>query len=90
MKATAKDVKWLQVWGQEDEVVSKLIENRTQPDIFPTAWYSPSTANWSWTIGIAKIGRSYYELLTRFGAVEGGRRIHLPEYNMNLLNKRGL
>ena len=78
----AKDIKDLQRWGQENPVVARLIKNGLQPDIFPTNAYWPSGANWAWQIGIAKIGANYYELLTRFGSVEGGRQIYIPKYTV--------
>ena len=78
-KTTAKDVKMLQQWGNDNEVVKGLIDKGAQPNVFLTGYYSPSQANWSWQIGIAKIGNSYYELLLRFGSVEGGRLINIPE-----------
>lgn len=80
MKVSAKDVKMLQRWGQENDVVKSLINKEAQPQIFQTGVYWPSNANWGWVIGIAKIADSHYELLTRFGAVEGGREIFVPEY----------
>lgn len=83
MKIAAKDVKNLQRWGEENPVVKNMIKKGTQPDIFQAGVYWPSGANWAWCIGIAKIGKNYYELLTRFGAVEGGRAIYMPKYNLS-------
>jgi len=87
----AKDVKQLQVWGKEDEVIQKLMatNGKVQPDIFRTDYFAPSQANWSWQIGIAKIGKKHYELLTRFGQVEGGREVYMPEYTLEQLTKEG-
>lgn len=78
----AQDIKNLQRWGAENAVVAKLIAKGTQPDIYVTNSYWPGGANWAWQIGIAKIGPNYYELLTRFGSVEGGRQIHMPKYTV--------
>lgn len=86
--ATAKDIKDLKKWGTEDEVVSQLMANEMiQPRIYQTDYYHPRTANWSWQIGVVKIGENYYKLLTQFGAVKGGHIIGIPEYNMNILKK---
>lgn len=80
----AKDIKDLQRWGKENAVIAKLMKAKSefQPDIFPTNAYWPSGANWAWQIGIPKIGANYYELLTRFGSVEGGRQIYMPRYTV--------
>ena len=78
----AKDIKNLQRWGNQDAVVLRLMKSDVQPDIFPTNIYWPSGANWAWQIGIAKVGKNYYELLTRFGSVEGGRQIYIPRYTV--------
>lgn len=87
MKVTAKDVKMLQQWGNENTTIKKMMNKGTQPSIFQTGVYWPSNANWGWVIGIVVIGQKTYEVLTRFGAVEGGREIYVPEYNQNL-NRR--
>lgn len=79
-KATAKDVKALQRWGQDNPVVKKLIDQGAQPQFFQTGYYSPSNANWAWQIGLVEIGGKPYELLFRFGSVEGGRLAYLPKY----------
>lgn len=78
----AKDIKDLQRWGAENAVVARLMKNGVQPDLFVTNSYWPSGANWAWQIGVAKIGANYYELLTRFGSVEGGRQIYMPRYTV--------
>lgn len=83
MKVTAKDIKDLQRWGQENPVVLNMIKKGTQPDIFQTGVYWPGGANWAWCIGIVKVGSCYYEVLTRFGAVEGGRAIYMPKYTLS-------
>jgi hypothetical protein len=86
--ATAKKVKQLQTWGEEDEVIKKLMEREmVQPRVFITDYYYPSTANWSWQIGIAKIDDKYYELLTQFGSIKGGREIYFHEYKLDELIK---
>lgn len=79
-KATAKDIKTLQKWGEQDEVVLKMMKEGAQPSIFQTGYYWPSNANWAWQIGITQVNGKTYELLTRFGSVEGGRQITIPEY----------
>lgn len=79
-KATMRDVRDLQRWGKEDEVVAKLMADQNQPPLRYVAYFSPSQANWSWQIGLVCINGRTYELLTRFGVVEGGRQIHLVNY----------
>ena len=78
----AKDVKLMQKWGKENEVIAKLMGNdcHHQPRIYTTGYYTPSNANWSWEFGLVKIDGITYELLTRFGQVGGGREIYIPEY----------
>ncbi len=81
-RVKASDIKDLQRWGEENAVVSRLMKKGAQPDIFVTNSYWPGGANWAWQIGIAKVGANYYELLTRFGSVEGGRQIYMPRYTV--------
>jgi len=86
--ATYKEVKQLQAWGKDDEVVSKLMSNgMIQPSIFATDYFHPSQANWSWQIGLVKIDGVTYELLTQFGTVKGGRAVYMPEYNLDKLQR---
>ena len=80
-KATAKDVKMLQKWGTNDKVVKYLIDTDAQPDAFLTGYFTPSQANWSWQIGIVSVDNKLYEVLLRFGTVEGGREIFISQYN---------
>jgi hypothetical protein len=75
-KATAKDVRQLQNYVLNDKVVEELMNTGAQPSGHVIAYYMPSQANWSWQIGIYTINGNVYELLTRFGSVEGGRRIY--------------
>ncbi len=84
---TAREVKQLQKWGKENEVISKLMEHdcHNQPRTHVFDYYHPSNANWNWEFGLVKIGESHYELLLQFGQVCGGREIVIPEYNMNLI-----
>ena len=86
----AKDVKQLQKWGKDNEVVARLMSNgMIQPSIFATDYFHPSQANWSWQIGLVKIDGITYQLLTRFGQVEGGREVYMPEYTLEQLTKEG-
>lgn len=75
-KASAKDVKMLQKWGNDDPEIKKMIDTGYQPSGHVNAYYVPSQANWSWQIGIYNVNGIVYELLTRFGSVEGGRKIY--------------
>lgn len=79
-RATAKDVRDLQRWGKDDEVVARLMADQEQPPTHNIAYFSPSQTNWSWQIGLVNVQGKTYELLTRFGVVEGGRQIYLVEY----------
>lgn len=81
--AKAKDVRYMEQWGKENKVVKRLIDKGAQPSLFYTDSYYPSNANWGYQFGICKIGSKYYELLTRFGAVEGGREIYMPDHKVN-------
>lgn len=75
-KATYKDVKHLIQWGENDETINHMIKTGLQPSGHVMAYYMPSQANWSWQIGIYTVNGVMYELLTKFGSVEGGRRLH--------------
>jgi hypothetical protein len=79
-KATARDVKRLIEWGKDDGVVAGLMADQAQPPTHDIAYFAPSAANWAWRIGLIHIHGRTYELLTRFGVVEGGRQIHLVDY----------
>jgi hypothetical protein len=79
-KATAKDIKMLQRYGADNEVVAAMMKRQEQPGLYEIAYFSPANANWSWTIGLATIDSNLYELLTRFGVVEGGRQVYNPVY----------
>jgi hypothetical protein len=80
-KATARDIRLLQRWGKENEVVADLMKRSVQPRVHEIAYFAPASANWSWIIGIIQIKGDTYELLTRFGVVEGGRQIWVDKYN---------
>jgi len=79
-KAKSSNIKQLIKWGKEDKVVKHLIDSGAQPSLFYIAFYSPSQANWSYQIGIANVDGRLYELVTRFGSVEGGRELTPPLY----------
>lgn len=79
-KATARDVRDLQRWGTDDTVVTGLAKSGFQPSMRNHAYFHPSTANWSWQIGLVEIDHKLYELLTRFGVVEGGREVWTADY----------
>lgn len=87
--ATYKEVKQLQEWGKDDEVISKLMsQDMKQPSIFGTGYFHPSNANWSWEIGLVKIDGTVYEVLTQFGTVRGGRPVYMPEYDKEWLEEK--
>lgn len=75
-KAKNSDVKMLIKWGNENPKISHMIRTGLQPSGHVLAYYMPSQANWSWQIGIYIVNGELYELLTRFGSVEGGRKIY--------------
>ena len=80
-KATAKQVKDLIRWGNEHAEISEMIKAEYQPVGSTIAYFMPSQANWSWQIGIYTVDGTTYELLTRFGSVEGGRELYQTENN---------
>ena len=69
------DVKWMQKYGQD---IAELFGS-TQPQGEQIGYYHPSTANWSFQFLIVKLDGKLYEVMTRFGSVEGGREIILPD-----------
>ena len=75
-KASYKDVKDLIHWGKDDTEIIHMIRSGLQPSGHVTACFAPSQANWSWIIGIYTVNGVQYELLTRFGSVEGGRKLY--------------
>lgn len=82
-KATAKDVKMLQKWGEDNVEIQQMIAKGFQPVGHVHAYFTPSSANWSWQIGIYTVDGVQYELLTRFGSVEGGRELYQTENHFN-------
>lgn len=72
---TYRDVKWFNKYGQD---VAKLFGN-IQPQGEQIGYYHPSQANWSYEFLIVKLDGKLYEVMTRFGSVEGGREIFLPD-----------
>lgn len=80
-KATYKDVKSLVEWGRDNAEISEMVKKDYQPVGHVHAYFTPSQANWSWQIGIYTVDGTTYELLTRFGSVEGGRELYQAENN---------
>ena len=74
-KAKYSDVQQLIKYGKDNEVVARMVEIGLQPSGHVIAYYTPSGANWAYQIGIYKVNGDMYELVTRFGSVEGGRRV---------------
>jgi len=69
------DVKWYLNYGQE---VAELFGD-LQPigEIVDSYW--PSQANWAYQRMIVKLDGELYDVLTQFGSVVGGRKLHLYE-----------
>ncbi len=88
MNYTRKDVDLFKTWGNENRVVTKLMtvkkRSEFQPHMFMTGYYSAPSWNWAYQFGIVKIGSKYYELMTQFGGVVGGREIYIDKYTANL------
>lgn len=86
MNYTRKDVELFKRWGADNKVVSKLMSNKSnfQPHMFTTGYYSAPSWNWAYQFGIVKIGSKYYELMTQFGGVCGGREIYIDKYSASL------
>lgn len=82
-KATYAQVKQLIEAGKMSPVVTQLKSKGIQPTGYVIASYRQSGANWAYQIGIYNINGKKYELLTRFGAVEGGHEIYLVDFTTN-------
>lgn len=84
-KADYKTVQWFTKYGQEVYVGNgeakpiKEVFGDTQPQGMDVAYYSPSGANWSYIFKYVNVNGAIYEVMTRFGSVEGARLISLPE-----------
>ena len=87
---TKEDVKLYKEWGEENKVIAKMMSNKStfQPQMFLTGYYSAPSWNWSYQFGIVKIGTRYYELMTQFGGVAGGREIYLDKYTSKLVRSK--
>lgn len=75
-KATYKDIQNLIKWGAEHDDINAMIMAGYQPQGHVYAYYQPSSVNWAWQIGLYTIDGTLYELVTRFGSVEGGRVVY--------------
>lgn len=75
MNKSYQDVKWMNEYGQD---VANLF-GKIQPQGEQIGYYHPSQANWSYIFMIVKLNNKLYEVMTRFGSVEGGREIILPD-----------
>lgn len=86
---TREDVKLMQQWGNNNKVVAKLMDSKSnfQPHMYITGYYSAPSWNWAYQFGIVKIGSRYYELMTQFGGVVGGREIYMERYTAKLERK---
>lgn len=88
-KTTYKQIKWLtqSEWSQE----VKDLFGELQPTMIEMAYYTPSYANWSYTVGITWLNGKCYEVVTRFGEVRGGRELMADVFNKhNTARKAGL
>ena len=74
MKATYKEIKHLIDNTNWD---NKAFEKRSQPYIDELGYFSPSSANWAYRLGVAK-GKDdkLYLVCSVFGEVKGFRSIH--------------
>ena len=83
---TREDVKLYQQWGAENKVIAKMMQDKSnfQPQMFTTGYYSAPSWNWAYQFGICRIGSHYYELMTQFGCVVGGREIYMDKYTTSL------
>jgi hypothetical protein len=79
-QAKYADVTRLIELGAEDAAIKRMRDDRWQPTKgYRMAYFHPSNANWSWQIGLYRVDGQLYELLTRFGVVEGGQAIYMDE-----------
>ena len=67
-------------WYKEfaDDKAKELVGKQLQ--IRGIAYYTPSNANWSYTIGMVKVGNNTYDVVTRFGEILALRLTQIPEY----------
>lgn len=70
---TYREIKWYLNHGQE---VAKLFGD-LQPQGETIDRYWPSQANWAYERKIVQFNGKFYDVITRFGSVEGGRELHL-------------
>lgn len=70
-----KHIKKLINNAQEDEELRKLLGKLVSAEYF--SYYTPSDANWSYMVGVAKIDGEIYEIVTAFGSIVGARKLFL-------------
>lgn len=89
IKCKYADIKAIYDWCDKyaDEEAKKLLNK--QLSIRETAYYTPSQANWSYIMGLVKVGDNVYEVVEVFGAIKAVRLASLPTYTEEeVKNKR--
>lgn len=81
IKCKASDIKAIFDWCDKyaDEEARELIG--TQPSTHIIAYFTPSSANWSYQVGIVRYKRDFYEAVLVFGEVRAVRLCNIPSYD---------
>ncbi len=90
-KTTYKNIKWLTENDWSDDV--REVFKGIQPIGYEHAYYRPSNCNWSYVVMVTAFKGKFYEVVTRFGSVEGGRELELArfgEFNNEKVGKQNV
>lgn len=79
-----KDIKEVYDWFDNFADYKELALKGKQISIMDYAYYTPSSANWSYKLGIVKVGHSYYKVVTVFGEIKAVAPVCVPEFNTNV------
>lgn len=88
MRCRYSDIKEIYDWSERfaDEKVKRIIGK--QLTIWETAYFTPSQANWSYRVGLVKVGRDTYEVVEVFGEIRAARLVQLPHYDTKELKRK--
>lgn len=81
MQCKYSDIKAIYDWCDKyaDEKARELIG--TQPSTHIIAYFTPSSANWAYQVGIVAYKGNIYEVVLIFGEVRAVRLCNIPSYD---------
>lgn len=80
IKCKYSDIKEIYDWYQDNAGYEEMEIKGKQLTVAEFAYYTPSTANWSYKLGVIKYKNSYYKVVTVFGEIKAIAPFGVPEY----------